>query len=564
MSRVSAPDLPARLVLSLAGGTTQEFTLAKASVVLGRATTSDIVLRDWAVSRSHARIERTAQGYELLDVGSVNGTLVNGVKQTHVVLNPGDHVTLGGSSLRFEPGPAQDHGLDPTRIQRLPHADPTHADGPLSVRVEESSMPRVAVHTASRTWEVSITRDCLTIGRDPDNDIVLDLPAVSRHHAILERRGNTFLVRDLGSSSGTWIDQERVERRSLDEGDTLRIGAVQLVFKPSISHDALTGDHDGGRPGAARRPVVLIPGFGGSNLWLGSERVWPSLRFGDIATALQKGHPFQVRGIVDDVVIVSSLIRLDQYGLLTGYLRESLGYEVGKDLLEFAYDFHQDNRVSAAKLGAAIDQWGVDAPHTLIGHSMGCLVARYYIERLGGKRRVERVILIGGPHVGTPHAFACLLKGPNVLPLGMMNLRLREILAASPSWYQLLPGYQCLADERSEFDLWADDSWLGNDHRPLLRDARAFRQELGTRSSVPAVCIFGYGVPTITSAVVQRNAKGGVVKANFVVSDSGDGKVPESSAVLKHAEIHPVRQHHGSLYTDNDVKMRLKIELAGR
>jgi pSer/pThr/pTyr-binding forkhead associated (FHA) protein len=564
MSRVSAPDLPARLVLSLAGGTTQEFTLAKASVLLGRATTSDIVLRDWAVSRSHARIERTAQGYELLDVGSVNGTLVNGVKQTHAVLSPGDQVTLGGSSLRFEPGPAQDHGLDPTRIQRLPHADPTHTDGPLSVRVEESSMPRVAVHTASRTWEVSITRDCLTIGRDPDNDIVLDLPAVSRHHAILERRGNTFLVRDLGSSSGTWIDQERVERRSLDEGDTLRIGAVQLVFKPSISHDALTGDHEGGRPGAARRPVVLIPGFGGSNLWLGSERVWPSLRFGDIATALQKGHPLQVRGIVDDVVIVSSLIRLDQYGLLTGYLRESLGYEVGKDLLEFAYDFHQDNRVSAAKLGAAIDRWGVNAPITLIGHSMGCLVARYYIERLGGKRRVERVILIGGPHVGTPHAFACLLKGPNVLPLGMMNLRLREILAASPSWYQLLPGYQCLADERSEFDLWADDSWLGNDYRPLLRDARAFRQELGTRSSVPAVCIFGYGVPTITSAVVQRNSKGGVVKANFVVSDSGDGKVPESSAVLKHAEIHPVRQHHGSLYTDNDVKMRLKIELAGR
>ena len=37
--------------------------------------------------------------------------------------------------------------------------------------------------------------------------------------------------------------------------------------------------------------------------------------------------------------------------------------------------------------------------------------------------------------------------------------------------------------------------------------------------------------------------------------------IPETSAVLERAEIHPVQQHHGSLYADNDVKMRLKLEL---
>jgi hypothetical protein len=37
--------------------------------------------------------------------------------------------------------------------------------------------------------------------------------------------------------------------------------------------------------------------------------------------------------------------------------------------------------------------------------------------------------------------------------------------------------------------------------------------------------------------------------------------VPESSAILKGSEIHPVRQYHGALYTDNDVKMRLRLEL---
>ena len=550
-------DTPARLLLSLPGGSTQEYTLAKATVVLGRGTNSDIVLRDWAVSRSHVRIEHTDKGYELTDTGSVNGTLVNGVRQPHAILTPGDRITIGNCQFRFESGRAAD---DPEATRLSRPRDEKTSEVPLPVRVEESGVPRLAIHTEERTWEVLIPGDSLTIGRGADNDLVLDLAAVSRHHAILERRGDAFLIRDLGSANGTWLATERVSRRSLDDGDTIVIGAAQLVFKRGFSEDALLGDGDD-RANAQRRPVVVIPGFAGSNLWLGRERVWPTLRMRDIAAALQMDHSLEPRGIVDEVVIVPNLVRLDQYGVLTGYLRESLGYEPGKDLLEFSYDFRQDNRLSAQRLAAAIESWDVPGPITLIAHSMGCLIARYYVERLGGHRHVERIVLIGGPHAGTPYAFASLLRGPDLLPLGMMNLRLRDVLATFPSWYQILPAYRCLTMDRASVDVWSDESWLGAGHRPLLRDARTFRQELGTRSSVPAVCIFGYGVQTITSAVLQRDARGGVANAAFVVTDGGDGTIPESSAVLKHAEIHPVRQHHGSLYTDNDVKMRLKIEL---
>jgi hypothetical protein len=41
----------------------------------------------------------------------------------------------------------------------------------------------------------------------------------------------------------------------------------------------------------------------------------------------------------------------------------------------------------------------------------------------------------------------------------------------------------------------------------------------------------------------------------------GDSSIPERSAVLEGSEIHPVQQYHGSLFVDNDVKMRLKLEL---
>jgi hypothetical protein len=45
---------------------------------------------------------------------------------------------------------------------------------------------------------------------------------------------------------------------------------------------------------------------------------------------------------------------------------------------------------------------------------------------------------------------------------------------------------------------------------------------------------------------------------------NGDGSVPENSAVLQGADFHPVHQLHGALFVDNDVKMRLRLELIGK
>ena len=48
----------------------------------------------------------------------------------------------------------------------------------------------------------------------------------------------------------------------------------------------------------------------------------------------------------------------------------------------------------------------------------------------------------------------------------------------------------------------------------------------------------------------------------YTTAPSGDSTILEKSAVLDGSEIHPVQQYHGSLFVDNDVKMRLKLELA--
>jgi pSer/pThr/pTyr-binding forkhead associated (FHA) protein len=555
----STPSLDEdRFLLSLPGGKRQEFTLSKANIAIGRATANDVVLADPSVSRRHARVERSVQGCEIIDLGSANGVTVNGIKVARYTLKPGDVFGIGDSSLRFVRG--QERSPDMTRIDSEQDLESTLIETPLPMNLEETALARVVVLTPDRTWEVPMQGDNLTIGCGSDNAIVIDSESVSRHHAVIERRAASFVIRDLRSKNGTWVGNQRVSERVVDDGDSMRIGAARLMFKRGFATDELTNFSDRvAKP--RRRPVVIVPGFAGSTLWSGSEKIWPTRGALLHPDMMRLDNPLEARGLVDEVVIVPNLIKQDRYSPLTNHLKENLHYETGKDLLEFGYDFRQDNRKSAAQLAEAIDGWNVVGPITIIAHSMGSLVTRYYLECLGGKSKVERAIFLGGPHVGTPYAFTTLLKGPDLLPLGLMNTRLRDLLASFPSWYQILPTYQFASDQRSGFDVLTDESWLDEKSRPLLRNARMFRAGLGVGCSVPSVCVFGYDIRTITSVAVEREDHGTCRKASFVVTRRGDGMIPEISSLLKGSEIHPVHQHHAALHSDNDVKMRLTLEL---
>jgi hypothetical protein len=68
------------------------------------------------------------------------------------------------------------------------------------------------------------------IGRSPDCEIFLDDVTVSRKHAVLQRRGNTFEIEDLGSLNGTFVNRRRVEKGELTHNDELQIGKYRLTF----------------------------------------------------------------------------------------------------------------------------------------------------------------------------------------------------------------------------------------------------------------------------------------------------------------------------------------------
>ena len=73
----------------------------------------------------------------------------------------------------------------------------------------------------------------IILGRNPGRGITVDDATVSREHARIFRRGETFQVADLNSSNGTFVNGKRITRSELQAGDLLRLGSVELRFEPA-------------------------------------------------------------------------------------------------------------------------------------------------------------------------------------------------------------------------------------------------------------------------------------------------------------------------------------------
>jgi len=100
------------------------FDLARSVIVIGRGQDCDIILDEHQVSRQHARLEQTPQGWMLLDLGSTNGTKVNGQQlKAHepYTLQPGDRVTLGTAVLALQQPAVGEAGPQESQKRGKPH-----------------------------------------------------------------------------------------------------------------------------------------------------------------------------------------------------------------------------------------------------------------------------------------------------------------------------------------------------------------------------------------------------------------------------------------------------------
>ena len=73
----------------------------------------------------------------------------------------------------------------------------------------------------------------LTIGRLPDNAVMIENPAVSGHHARVYRDGDTVILEDLESTNGTFVNDQHVTRHTLQHGDVVLVGKHKLLYDES-------------------------------------------------------------------------------------------------------------------------------------------------------------------------------------------------------------------------------------------------------------------------------------------------------------------------------------------
>ena len=112
--------------------------------------------------------------------------------------------------------------LTPARSTRQPSPRPT-------LRSRKTSTKLVIVEGALTGTVVPLGASPIVIGRAPDATVVLDDDFVSTHHAQLTPNGVHWMVEDLGSTNGTWIDRTRISAPTvLRPGTTLRIGRTSM------------------------------------------------------------------------------------------------------------------------------------------------------------------------------------------------------------------------------------------------------------------------------------------------------------------------------------------------
>ena len=168
------------LILTLANGSEQAFTINKNLVSLGRSAANDVSVPDAKVSRFHAHLQSSQGQWVLIDLDSSNGTRVKGQQITRIDLSPGDVIAMGDSTLRFEGEVSPKDDVELTLLDSAADLEATLVQKTLETNIIETNTPRLAVHSAEGTWEVPIHEESISIGRDSDNEIVLNLLNVSQ------------------------------------------------------------------------------------------------------------------------------------------------------------------------------------------------------------------------------------------------------------------------------------------------------------------------------------------------------------------------------------------------
>ncbi|NTU84996.1 MAG: FHA domain-containing protein, partial [Chloroflexales bacterium] len=184
-------------------GQTRAVPLGPTPLTVGRAPDNQLVLASRFVSGHHARVEAAGQAHRMVDVGSTNGLLYEGRRVPSHDLADGDVIRIGDPATGS--------------FVTLTYSNPAATRAPQASQVAHS-------------YRLDPQDPQVTIGR-AGCDVTLDNPQVSRFHAQIDQTAGGAVLRDAGSTNGTFVNGRRLSGpHSLRPGDVIQIGAFKLIY----------------------------------------------------------------------------------------------------------------------------------------------------------------------------------------------------------------------------------------------------------------------------------------------------------------------------------------------
>jgi pimeloyl-ACP methyl ester carboxylesterase len=346
--------------------------------------------------------------------------------------------------------------------------------------------------------------------------------------------------------------------------------------------------------------IVFLPGVTGSTLKWRDEIVWGWSVNAGLRALFSRGKyiigklklqddtdperetlddEVSAVSVISDLHLIPDLWKIDGYTKITDVIKREFDVNPGRNYFELPYDWRRDNRAAAWKLKRRVHEWlkawrdssgNSDAKLILIGHSMGGLVSRYFLECLDGWKDTRALITFGTPYRGSLNAVNTLANGEKKGPFGVLDLT--PFTSSLTSIYQLMPIYPVYdAGDGTDLQRLGEvtgirgiDAQRAADalrfHREIEAGVTAHEQNAAYRANRHHIFpVVGTHQPTSQSA--RFDGSHVVTQESYRGQDlSGDGTVPRVSATPIEYKGDPMyaATRHGSLQNADPVLVQLR------